>query len=171
MALNGRRLDLVTLIARLNHLGGAWGIGRSDLVENRLVGIKSREVYEAPAAAILHAAHRDLESLVLDRALWHYKEAIAHDYARLVYDGLWFTPLKAALDAFIGRTQRVVTGEVKVQLRSGQAVCLGRTSPNSLYRHELATYGRGDRFDQRWAKGFIAIWGMPYAGRAQGKDV
>jgi len=165
VAINGQRQELMALIERLSRLGGSWGIGRSDLVENRLVGIKSREVYEAPAAVILHAAHRDLESLVLDRALWHYKEGLAHDYARLVYDGLWFTPLKAALDAFIRETQQVVTGEVRVELRPGQAVCVGRKSPHSLYRHELATYSHGDRYDQSLAKGFITIWGMPYVGR------
>ena len=171
VALDGRRMALVALIERLNRLGGAWAIGRSDLVENRLVGIKSREVYEAPAAAILLAAHRDLESLVLDRALGHYKESLASDYARLIYDGLWFTPLKAALDAFVAQTQRAVTGEVRVLLRPGQVVCTGRRSPVSLYRHDLATYGRGDRFNQRWAEGFIALWGMPYVGRGQRKDV
>jgi argininosuccinate synthase len=133
-----------------------------DMIENRLVGIKSRETYEAPAATILIQAHKDLESLVLDRELLHYKEGISHKYAELVYYGLWFTPLRHALDAFVENTQKKVTGTVRVKLRKYSAHVVGRRSPHSLYRETLATYGSKDTFDQRLAKGFIDLWALPY---------
>lgn len=160
--LNGRKLEPLKLIAELNRLGAEYGIGRMDMIENRLVGIKSRETYEAPAATILLQAHRDLESLVLDRELLHYKEGISQKYAELVYYGLWFTPLKKALDAFVDETQKRVTGTVRVKLRQYSSVVVGRTSPHSLYKESLATYSEKDKFDQRLAKGFIDLWALPY---------
>ena len=163
--LDGRALPLPQLIRRVNERGAAHGVGRSDLIEDRLVGIKSREVYEAPAATILHAAHRELESLTLDREMLAFRDAVAQRYARLIYDGLWFTPLRAALDAFIETMQRPVTGTVRVKLFKGRCLCVGRRSPNSRYARALATYEAGDQFDQRAAAGFIALWGLPYVKR------
>jgi argininosuccinate synthase len=160
--LNGKKYKPVELILKLNELGGKNGIGRTDLVENRLVGIKSREIYEAPGAWILYHAHKDLESLVLDRELLHFKETIALKYADLVYYGLWFTPLKDALDAFVNNTQKHVTGDVKVKLLKGVASVVSRKSPHSLYKKEMATYDKGDKFDRTIAEGFIKVWGMPY---------
>lgn len=162
VALNGTKRPLMAIIQQLNRLGSRFGVGRSDLVEDRLVGIKSREVYEAPAATILHAAHRELESLTLHREVLEFKELVAARYARLIYDGLWYTPLRSALDGFIGQTQAVVTGEVRVKLWGGHATPVGRKSPRALYRRTLATYGGEDTFDQKMAEGFIAIWGLPY---------
>jgi argininosuccinate synthase len=163
-ALNGSRLEGVALISKLAKVAGDAGIGRSDMIENRLVGIKSREIYEAPAAWTLYAAHKSLESLVCDRELLHFKDGVALKYAELVYYGLWYTPLKTALDAFIDQTQEAVDGTVRVKLHKGNCVVVGRRSPNSLYRRELATYEEGDTFDQSLAKGFIEIWGLPYKG-------
>ena len=160
--LNGKKYQAVDLIEKLNKIGGANGIGRTDLVENRLVGIKSREIYESPAGWILHKAHKELESLVLDRELLHFKEGISLKYAELVYYGLYFTPLKKALDAFIESTQKKVTGVVKVKLLKGVINIAGRKSPYSLYKKEMATYEAGDKFDRSIAEGFIKVWGMPY---------
>jgi len=160
--INGKGYSAVDLMLKLNEMGGKNGIGRTDLVENRLVGIKSREIYEAPGAWVLYHAHKDLESLVLDRELLHFKENIALKYAELVYYGLWFTPLKKALDAFINETQEHVTGNVKVKLLKGVASVAARKSPYSLYRKEMATYEKGDKFDRSIAEGFIKVWGMPY---------
>lgn len=160
--LGGKAYGAVDLIARLNKLGGQHSIGRTDLVENRLVGIKSREIYEAPAGWILHIAHKDLEGLVFDRELLHFKETISLKYAELIYYGLYFTPLKKALDKFIDETQKCVSGIVKVKLLKGTVSVAGRKSPHSLYRKELATYESGDKFDRSMAEGFIKIWGMPY---------
>ena len=162
VGLNGRKKEALQLIGELNALGAQYGIGRMDMIENRLVGIKSRETYEAPAATILLQAHRDLESLVLDRELLHYKEGIALKYAELVYYGLWFTPLKKALDAFVGETQGRVTGRVRVALRKYSSHVVGRRSPFSLYKESLATYSKKDKFDQKSAKGFIDLWALPY---------
>jgi argininosuccinate synthase len=150
------------LIARLNEIAGLHGVGRVDLVENRLVGIKSREIYEAPAATVLHAAHRELESLVLDRELAHFKEIVALKYSELVYYGLWYSPLKDALDGFVDATQKYVTGTIRLKLFKGNCVAVGRKSAHSLYKKELSTYGAEDVFDQTLAEGFIKIWGMPY---------
>ncbi|MFH1406934.1 MAG: argininosuccinate synthase [Candidatus Omnitrophota bacterium] len=160
--LNGKSLKLVSLIAALNKIGAKHGIGRSDMVEDRLVGIKSREIYEAPAAWILYLAHKELEALVLDREVLQFKELISQKYAALIYNGLWFTPLKSALDKFIDQTQKNVTGSVKIKLYKGKATPLGRKSRFSLYKKSLATYEKGGKFDQKLAEGFIKIWGLPY---------
>ncbi len=162
VSLNGRRMDGLKLIEELNAIGAAYGIGRMDMIENRLVGIKSRETYEAPAATILLQAHKDLESLVLDRELLHYKDGLSHKYAELVYYGLWFTPLREALDSFVHTTQKKVTGKVRVKLRKFSSHVVGRSSPYSLYKESLATYSAKDKFDQRLAKGFIDLWALPY---------
>ncbi len=160
--IDGRAYKLKTLINHLNEAGGLYGVGRADLVENRLVGIKSREIYEAPAATILYTAHKELESLVLDRELAHFKEIISLKYSELVYYGLWYSPLKAALDSFINSTQKHVTGSIKLKLFKGSCIPVGRKSGHSLYKKELSTYGKEDKFDQKLAEGFIKIWGMPY---------
>jgi argininosuccinate synthase len=154
-------MDGVKLIGMLNDIGGANAVGRIDLVENRLVGIKSREVYEAPAATILHFAHRELERLVLDKETSHYKAKIANDYADLIYNGLWYTPLRASLDAFVQETQKVVSGIVKVKLYKGSIEITGRSSPYSLYDTKLATYTEEDSFDHKASIGFIKIYGLP----------
>jgi argininosuccinate synthase len=161
VSLNGAKLDLLDLIAKLNEIAGNNGVGRIDHIENRLVGIKSREVYEAPAATVLIKAHQDLESLVMTKDLLHYKKGIEQHYADLVYNGLWFSPLKEALDAFIEKTQELVTGTVKLKLFKGSAVVVGRESPYSLYSNSLSTYAKGDEFDHSAAKGFIYVWGLP----------
>jgi len=132
------------------------------MVENRLVGIKSREIYEAPAATILYAAHKELEALILDRELAHFKEIISLKYAELVYYGLWFSALKVALDGFVEKTQKLVSGTIKLKLSKGSCVAVGRKSRHSLYKKELSTYGAEDKFDQGLANGFIKLWGMPY---------
>jgi len=163
--LNGRRVAGVPLIQRLSVLGARYGVGRSDLIEDRLVGIKSREVYEAPAAAILYEAHAELERLVLDRELLHLKEQLALKYAQLIYFGLWFTRARVALDAFVEATQQHVSGTVRVKLMAGRCMSVGRRSPQALYHRELATYGAGDVFRQAWAEGFIRLWGLPYEGQ------
>jgi len=159
---NGRRVGLVRLIQTLNRIGSLHGIGRSDLIESRVVGIKSREVYEAPAAHLLMEAHAELERLVLDRELLHYKHILGLKYGELVYDGLWFTPLKAALDAFVHETQRRVSGTIRLKLFKGSCQVVGRRSPHALYHKTLATYSADDRFDQTAAEGFIKLWGLPY---------
>jgi len=161
ISLNDRRMDSVELIQTLNEIGGAHGIGRIDLVENRLVGIKSREIYEAPAATILHFAHTELERLTLDKAVFDTKEDLARKYANLVYNGLWFSPLRNALDAFVDVTQRNVSGTVKVKLLKGRVTVAGRSSERSLYRPSLATYTREDTFDHAASAGFIKIYGLP----------
>lgn len=160
--IDGKAYKLKALISHLNEIGGQFGVGRSDLVENRLVGIKSREIYEAPAGTILHLAHKELESLVLDRESAHFKELIALKYSELVYYGLWYSPLKDALDAFVNSTQKYVSGSIKMRLSKGSCVAVARKSSHSLYKKELSTYGKEDKFDQRLAEGFIRIWGMPY---------
>jgi argininosuccinate synthase len=159
---DGKAMPLKDMIKMLNQIGGSYGIGRYDMVENRLVGIKSREIYEAPGATILYTAHKELEALTLDREVSHYKEMISLKYADLIYYGLWYSPLKTALDGFIEATQHTVTGSIKLKLFKGTCVAVGRKSPNSLYKKELATYGEEDEFDQKLAEGFIKIWGMPY---------
>ncbi|MDV2995051.1 MAG: Argininosuccinate synthase [Chroococcidiopsis sp. SAG 2025] len=161
VALNGETLAPVTLIDRLNQLAGNQGVGRIDMVENRLVGIKSREIYESPAMTVLIHAHRDLESLTLTADVTRYKRGIEETYSQLVYNGQWYSPLKAALDAFILQTQARVSGTVRVQLFKGNATVVGRKSDNSLYNTELATYGAEDQFDHKAAEGFIYVWGLP----------
>jgi len=160
--IGGKIYKLKSLINHLNEVGGVYGVGRMDLVENRLVGIKSREIYEAPAATILYTAHKELESLVLDRELAHFKEIIALKYSELVYYGLWYSPLKEALDSFVNSTQKQVSGSIKLKLFKGNCIPVGRKSPYSLYKKELSTYGKEDKFNQKSAEGFIKIWGMPY---------
>ncbi|MFH1395537.1 MAG: argininosuccinate synthase [Candidatus Omnitrophota bacterium] len=161
-ALNGKEYGPVELVEKLNKIGLKHGVGRVDMVEDRLVGIKSREIYEAPASEILYAAHTALEELVLDRDVRGVKQFIAVRYSELIYNGLWFTPLKQALDAFINKTQENVNGEVKVKLYKGKTTVCGRRSPNSRYKIQLATYGEGDVFDQSLAKGFIDLWALPF---------
>jgi len=156
----------VELIKKLNRIGGAHGIGRVDLVENRVVGIKSREIYEAPAATILYLAHRELESLILDKDTFHYKELIAPRYAELVYCGLWESQLKKTMDAFVSETQKRVTGTVRVKLYKGNLWVVGRKSAYSLYQKRLATYGAEDKFDRTSAKGFIDLLGLPLEVKA-----
>jgi argininosuccinate synthase len=170
VALDGRTLALVDLVVELNVRAGAQGIGRIDLIEDRLVGIKSREIYECPAAITLLTAHRDLEDLTLERDLARFKRAVDQRWGELVYDGLWFSPLKQALDAFVVDASKDVTGEVRLRLSGGVAQVVGRRSDTSLYDHALATYDAGDQFDQRDAKGFIDLWGLPtkvWAARGQ----
>ncbi|MGD2278832.1 MAG: argininosuccinate synthase [Candidatus Omnitrophota bacterium] len=162
VAINGKKRGPIELVEKLNNLGGKHGIGRVDMIEDRLVGIKSREVYEAPASEILYTAHTALEELTLDRETRRYKRDVSKLYSEMVYYGLWFTPLKEALDAFIDKTQEKVSGEVKIKLHKGVAAVAGRKSPNSRYKKELATYGKGDVFDQSLARGFINLWAMPY---------
>ena len=161
VALNGKAATLLTIIDSLNQVAGQHGFGRIDHVESRVVGIKSREVYECPAAMVLIKAHQALEAVVLPRDLLDFKRTAEARYAQMIYDGLWFTPLREALDAFIESTQERVTGEVSVKLYKGSAVVVGRTSPNSLYDAALATYASGDRFRQEMAEGFIYVWGLP----------
>ena len=163
--LNGKAMGGVELITKLAKIAGDAGVGRSDMIENRLVGIKSREIYEAPAGWTLHAAHKALEALVLDRETLHFKDLIAHKYAEMTYYGLWYTPLKCALDKFVDETQKKVNGTVRLKLHKGNCSVVGRKSPDSLYKKELATYEKGDVFDQSLAKGFIELWGLPYKGR------
>jgi len=156
----------VELIEKLNEIGGRHGIGRADLVENRLVGMKSRGVYETPGGTILSVAHQELESLCLDRDTLHYKDLVAQRYAELVYYGQWFTPLREALDAFVRKTQETVTGEVRLKLYKGNCIPIGRRSPYSLYREDFATFGQEDVYDQSDAVGFINLFGLPMKVRA-----
>jgi argininosuccinate synthase len=167
IALNGETLDAVTLVQRLNTLAGQHGVGRIDHVENRLVGIKSREVYEAPAATVLFAAHRALETLTLSREQVRVKEVLAAEYARLIYNGLWYSALHGDILAFMRSSQQYVSGEVRLKLLRGACSVVGRRSPNSLYQHALATYEQGDTFDHNSALGFIALWGLPVKTQAQ----
>jgi argininosuccinate synthase len=166
VAVDGESLGAVKLFTRLNELGSANGVGRTDLVENRLVGIKSRGVYEAPGGTILYAAHQGLESICLDRETLHYKELVGHRYAELVYYGMWFTPLREALDAFVAKTQERVTGTVRVKLYKGNCTVVGRKSPFSLYREDFATFGQDDVYDQSDAEGFINLFGLPLKVKA-----
>ena len=161
VAIDGAAVTPLQAIELLNARAGRHGVGRIDMIEDRLVGIKSREVYEAPAALTLLNAHEELENLVLERDLGRYKAQIEKDWANLVYDGLWFSDLKSSLDAFIEDTQKYVSGEVRVRLHAGTAVVTGRKSPESLYDFDLATYDTGDTFDQSHARGFIEIWSLP----------
>ncbi len=158
---DGTSLDPVALVERLSELGGAHGVGRIDLVEDRLVGIKSREIYEAPAATLLHAAHRALESLCLTKDTLRFGRLVSDELARLTYDGLWFSALHRDLRGYVASSQRVVSGEVRLRLDHGSAVVAGRRSPLSLYEKRLATYDTGDAFDHAAAVGFIEIFGLP----------
>ncbi len=171
ISLDGRKLDGVSLIQRLSELAGSHGVGRVDHVENRLVGIKSREVYEAPAATVLLAAHRALEAMTLSKDQLRFKEKVALEYADLIYNGLWFSALHQDLAACIESTQRHVTGTLRVKLHKGNATVVGRKSPKSLYSYKLATYDKADIFDQSAAVGFIHIWGLPVKTQAQVQGV
>lgn len=166
VAIDGMALGPVELLTHLNELGGAYGVGRADLVENRLVGMKSRGVYETPGGTILYTAHQALESICLDRETLHYKELVGHRYAELVYYGLWFTPLREALEAFVAKTQERVTGAVRVKLYKGSCTVVGRKSPFSLYREDFATFGKDDVYDQSDAAGFINLFGLPLKVKA-----
>ena len=166
-SLDGEELDAVTLITRLHELAGRHGVGRIDMVEDRLVGIKSREVYEAPAATVLSAAHTALESLTLSKQQIRIKHRLMQDYADLIYDGLWYTAMHQDLAALTRSMQRHVSGSVRVKLLKGQVTPVGVQSPNSLYQHSLATYDVGDVFDQTSAVGFIDIWGLPVRVQAE----
>ena len=161
VGLGGARMSPATIVETLNEAGCAHGVGRVDLVENRFVGMKSRGCYETPGGTILMFAHRELEALALDRATQHYKQKVALDYAELVYDGKWFTPLREALDGFVEKTQRHVTGTVKLHLCQGRIDVVCRTSPYSLYAPEIASFTMGDEYDQRDAEGLINLTGLP----------
>jgi argininosuccinate synthase len=161
ISLNGEMLDPVSLITALNTIAGNHGVGRIDMIENRLVGIKSREVYETPALTVLIQAHRDLESLTLTPDLIHYKRGIEETYSKLVYNGLWYSPLKECLDGFVRQSQERVSGTVRLKLFKGTAIVVGRKSNYSIYSPDLATYGAEDKFDHRAAEGFIYVWGLP----------
>ena len=161
VALNNKKMGLVDLIEELNLLGGKHGVGRIDHIENRLVGIKSREVYENPAALILIQAHKELEFLTLPREVSQFKASIDEQMAKVIYEGLWYSPLVNALGAFIEETQKNVTGKIRVKLQKGNHTVVGRQSPYSLYNEELATYSKGDMFDHNAAVGFIKLWGLP----------
>ena len=179
VALDGRPMGGVQLIRYLNDLAGEFGVGRIDMVENRVVGLKSREVYEAPAATLIHMAHTELERIVLDRETFHYKRKLSQDYANLIYNGTWFGPLRGCLDGFIEQSQKTLTGDVRIRVSAGLARITGRRSPFSLYDKGLATYSHGDTFDPKSAKGFLDLYSLPYRiiaevnrqaeARAQGK--
>ena len=160
-SLNGAAQTPVELIEQLNQIVGNHGVGRIDMVENRFVGIKSREIYEVPALLVLILAHRDLESLTLTADVTHYKRGVEETYSQLIYNGLWYSPLKAALDGFIRQTQERVSGTIRIKLFKGNATIVGRKSDKSLYTPDLATYGAEDRFDHKAAEGFIYVWGLP----------
>jgi argininosuccinate synthase len=161
VAIDGQQMSPLAIITELNARAGAQGVGRLDLVEDRLVGIKSREVYEAPGAIALITAHQELENVCVERDLARFKRQAEQRWTELVYDGLWFSPLKSALDVFMNEASRHVTGDIRMRLHGGRAVVTGRRSPVSLYDYELATYDTGDTFDQALAKGFVELWGLP----------
>jgi len=162
VGLNGQTYDPVELLELLNEIGGKHGIGRIDMIENRVVGIKSREIYEAPAAVILHYAHNELEKLILDRETFRFKQVISDKVANMIYDGLWFTPLFKSLMVFVDATQENLSGDVTLELYKGNLKVLSRTSPYSLYNMKLATYTNEDTFDHRSSEGFLKIYGLPY---------
>ena len=167
VSLDGHEMDGVTLTQTLNQWAGEHGIGRTDMVEDRLIGIKSREIYEAPAAWTLHAAHEAIEQMTLSKPQLRTKNSLRQEYADLIYNGLWFTPHHQDLAAYVQSTQRHVSGIVRMRLHKGQAVAIGRKSPRSLYSYQLATYDRGDEYDHDSALGFIKIWGLPVAQQAK----
>lgn len=166
VALNGEKMDGVTLIKKLNEIGGANGVGLADIVENRLVGMKSRGVYETPGGSILYHAHEVLETICLDKETQHYKQQIALKFADIVYNGQWFTPLREALSAFVDSTQETVTGDVKLKLYKGNIINAGVTSPYTLYSEEFASFGEDDVYDQNDSAGFINLFGLPIKVKA-----
>ncbi len=166
-AVDGKELGAVELIEKLNEVGGKNGVGLADIVENRLVGMKSRGVYETPGGTILYEAHRILETLCLDKATLHYKQLVAVKFGELVYDGQWFTPLREALSAFVSKTQETVTGDVKLRVYKGNVTCAGVTSPNSLYSEDIATFSDdGGAYSQKDSEGFINLFGLPIKVKA-----
>ena len=167
VAIDGEKMDGVEIIKTLNKLGGENGIGITDIVENRLVGMKARGVYETPGGTILYAAHAKLEELCLDRDTQHYKEVIANRFAELVYYGQWYTPLREALSAFVDSTQETVTGDVKLKLYKGNIIDAGVTSPYSLYDEEIATFDEDEVYDQNDSEGYINLFGLPIEVRAK----
>ena len=169
--INGVDLNAVELVSQLRDLGAAYGVGRLDMIENRVVGIKSREIYEAPAAIILHHAHSELERLILDKETFRYKQDVSNKIANLIYDGLWYSPLFKSLMAFVDSTQENITGEVKLELYKGSIKTLSRNSVFSLYNKNLATYTVEDTFDHKASDGFIKIYGLPYKTIAQIKNI
>ena len=166
VAVNGEKLGAVELLTKLNEIGARNGVGIVDICENRLVGMKSRGVYENPGGSILYYAHRELEYLCLDRATYHYKEGLAIRYGELVYDGMWFCQLREALSAFVDSTQETVTGEVRLKLYKGNIISAGTTSPYSLYSREFVTFEHDDVYNQADATGFINLFGLPLKVRA-----
>jgi argininosuccinate synthase len=167
VAINGITMPFIELIASLETMAAAHGVGRLDMVENRIIGIKTREIYEAPAAVVLHAAHRELLSIVVDRDLERLTHDLSVKYADLVYGGLWFTPAREALDAFFASLQRRVTGTIRVKLFKGHCTVVGRSSPHALYDYRLASYGPEDAFDHAASVGFIKIYGLPVEAAAR----
>jgi argininosuccinate synthase len=166
VSVNGKSLSAVALLEQLNRIGGEHGIGRIDLVENRFVGMKSRGCYETPGGTLIMAAHRELEALTLDRSLLHYKQRLALDYAEMVYNGLWFTPLREALDAFFETASESTTGEVTLRMYKGNLEPVSRKSPYSLYSLDIASFTMGASYDQKDAQGFINLIGLPIKVRA-----
>lgn len=166
VAIDGEKMEPVEIVKKLNELGGANGIGLADLVENRLVGMKSRGVYETPGGTILYRAHQVLETITLDRDTQHYKELVANRYAELVYFGQWFTPLRESLQAFVDKTQETVTGDVKLKLYKGNIINAGVTSPYTLYSEAFATFDEDDVYDQTDSAGFINLFGLPIKVKA-----
>ncbi|MBF0484946.1 MAG: argininosuccinate synthase [Candidatus Omnitrophica bacterium] len=162
VAVNGKKMAPLPLVLKLNEIAGRHGVGRVDMIENRLVGIKSRELYENPAGTVLHLGIREIESLVLDRDSLRFKEILSQKYAELTYNGLWWTPLKSQMDAFFNKYHEHTTGTVRIKLYKGNAMVVGRRSPHSRYSEKMATYGKGDKFDQSLAEGFIKLWTVPF---------
>ena len=161
VAIDGQHVTVLQAIQQLNERAGAQGVGRLDVIEDRLVGIKSREVYEAPGAMVLITAHQELESVTVERDQARFKKTVDQRWGELVYDGLWYSPLKRSLDAFVASSQQHVSGDIRLTLQGGRAVPNGRRSSSSLYDFNLATYDEGDSFDQSLAKGFVDLWGLP----------
>jgi argininosuccinate synthase len=176
-SVDGKQISPLELVTTLNRIGGEHGVGRIDHLENRLIGIKSREIYEAPAAVLLLQAHQALEDITLPKEVARFKDLVAQQWAQMVYDGLWFSPLRDALYAFVNETQAHVDGEVRLKLFKGSSHVVGRKSPAQLYQLSLATYGKGDAFDQTAAAGFIKLWGLgvrtatQVQGRLHGQDM
>ena len=167
VGVDGKMMGSIELLTHLNELAGEYGVGRIDMVENRIVGLKSREVYEAPAATLIHMAHTELERITLDRETFNYKRHLSQDFSNIIYDGTWFGPLRDCLQAFVDHSQQTVSGEVRIRLSAGLARITGRRSPFSLYDEGLATYSDGDTFDRSAAKGFIDLFALSYQTVAQ----